>query len=208
MILTVAFLGLVPGLFLLALAHRSRQRRVGARARNQWLRPLFRIIPRAARQAPSPASDLSEACIQPAPMVYGVALDDSTNMSPRRAPVKVFIADDSELIRARVAAMLADEAMDVIGQAMTPQASIDGILAIQPDVVVLDVQLDGGSGLQVLRAVRQAAPEIAFVVFSNHCAAAYRKRYLNAGARRFLDKSTDFHQLARAVSSAAQQTAQ
>ena len=39
--------------------------------------------------------------------------------------------------------------MTVVGQARTPQDSISGILAAYPDVVVLDVQLEGGSGLQV-----------------------------------------------------------
>ena len=84
-----------------------------------------------------------------------------------------------------------------------PQGSIDGILAARPDVVVLDVQLEGGSGLQVLRAVHQAAPEIAFVVFSNNSGPAYRKRYLGEGAVGFLDKSTEFDQLTRAVANAS-----
>ena len=127
-------------------------------------------------------------------------------MHQRHAPVKVFLADDSALIRDRVAAILSTCAMNIVGQAETPQGSIDGILATQPDVVVLDVQLEGGSGLQVLRAVRQTAPGIAFVVFSNNSGPAYRKRYLVEGAARFLDKSTEFDQLARAVAKASRQT--
>jgi two-component system response regulator DesR len=83
--------------------------------------------------------------------------------------------------------------------------SIDGILAARPQVVVLDVQLDGGSGLEVLRAVRSAAPTVAFVVFSNNASPAYRKRYLSEGAVGFLDKSTEFDQLAQAVASTAGQ---
>jgi two-component system response regulator DesR len=123
-------------------------------------------------------------------------------MSPATEPLKVFLADDSSAIRERVAQMLAREAMDIVGQAATPQASIDGILGMQPDVVVLDVQLEGGTGLQVLRAVRQASPGIAFVVFSNNSAPAYRKRYLGEGATRFLDKSSEFDQLPAAVAGA------
>lgn len=123
-------------------------------------------------------------------------------MCPAHSPVKVFLADDSALIRNRVAEMLGASAMDIVGQAETPQASIDGILAAHPDVVVLDVQLEGGTGLQVLRAVRQAAPDIAFVVFSNNAGPAYRKRYLGEGADQFLDKSTEFDQLAGAVETA------
>ena len=128
-------------------------------------------------------------------------------MSDLQVPVRVFLADDSALIRSRVAAMLGVNEMTIVGQAETPQGSIDGILATAPDVVVLDVQLDGGSGLQVLRAVRQAAPEIAFVVFSNNAGPAYRKRYLREGAVRFLDKSTESDQLAQAVAGASQHPA-
>ncbi|ABE43120.1 response regulator [Polaromonas sp. JS666] len=128
-------------------------------------------------------------------------------MSDLQVPVRVFLADDSALIRSRVAAMLGVNEMTIVGQAETPQGSIDGILATAPDVVVLDVQLDGGSGLQVLRAVRQAAPEIAFVVFSNNAGPAYRKRYLREGAARFLDKSTESDQLAQAVARASQHPA-
>ncbi len=117
--------------------------------------------------------------------------------------MKVFLVDDSLMIRERVAAMLGAGAMQVVGQAQTPQASIDGILAGHPDVVVLDVQLEGGTGLQVLRAVRQAAPEIEFVVFSNNSGPAYRKRYLGEGACLFLDKNSEFDQLVLAVTNAS-----
>jgi DNA-binding NarL/FixJ family response regulator len=127
-------------------------------------------------------------------------------MPTRNVPVKVFLADDSALIRERVAAMLVDRSMNIVGQAETPQASIDGILAVHPDVVVLDVQLEGGTGLEVLRAVRQVDPRIAFVVFSNNAGPAYRKRYLGEGAQRFLDKTTEFDQLVVAVEHASQQT--
>ena len=125
--------------------------------------------------------------------------DQSTGMPDRPTLVKVFLADDSALIRDRVAAMLSARAMNIVGQAETPQGSIDGILATRPDVVVLDVQLEGGSGLQVLRAVRLAVPDIAFVAFSNNSDPAYRKRYLGEGADSFLDKNSEFDQLAQAV---------
>jgi DNA-binding NarL/FixJ family response regulator len=115
---------------------------------------------------------------------------------------RVFLADDSAAIRERVADLLQRRAMSVVGQSGTPQGSIDGILAVHPDVVVLDVQLEGGTGLQVLRAVRRLGPGIEFVVFSNNASAQYRKRYLGEGARRFLDKNSEFDQLAQAVAEA------
>lgn len=123
----------------------------------------------------------------------------STAVSPSN--LKVFLADDSGPIRARVAGMLIPR-VTVVGEGATPQSCIDGILATHPDVVVLDVQLEGGQGIEVLRAVRSADPSIAFVVFSNNSGPAYRKRYLGAGAAQFLDKSTEFDQLVAAVQAA------
>jgi DNA-binding NarL/FixJ family response regulator len=125
-------------------------------------------------------------------------------MPQSNVPVKVFLADDSAMIRERVAAMLSAKAMSIVGEAVSPQSSIQGILAVHPDVVVLDIQLEGGSGLEVLRAVRLAEPDIAFVVFSNNSGAAYRKRYLAEGACRFLDKTTVFDQLVPAIQTASQ----
>ena len=116
--------------------------------------------------------------------------------------IKVFLADDSLQIRQRVNALLSTAEMDVVGEAATPQTCIEGILGTLPDVVVLDHQLEGGTGLEVLKAVRSADPSVAFVVFSNNAAPAYRKRYLSEGATRFLDKSSEFDQLAAAVASA------
>ena len=119
-------------------------------------------------------------------------------MSSCAAP-RVFLADDSGAIRARVAALLDAHHLPVVGEGASPEACIAGILASRPEVVVLDVQLEGGTGLQVLQAVRAANPGIAFVVFSNNAAPAYRKRYLGEGAACFLDKSSDFEQLPTAI---------
>jgi two-component system response regulator DesR len=124
-------------------------------------------------------------------------------MPQATVPAKVFLVDDSAPIRERVADMLSAHALDVVGQAHTPETAIEGIQRTRPDVVVLDVQLEGGTGLQVLRAIRAALPEVAFVVFSNNAGPAYRKRYLGEGALRFLDKSNEFEQLAPAVANAA-----
>ena len=132
----------------------------------------------------------------------------SRGMPHSDKPVRVFIAQDASRTRADVALTLdACAALTVVGQAQTPQDSIEGILAAYPDVVVLDVELEGGSGLQVLRAVRHVAPNIAFVVLGNGSDPAYRNGYLCEGADDFLDKSHEFDQLAHAVAKAAQQAA-
>ncbi|MBC7672089.1 MAG: response regulator transcription factor [Polaromonas sp.] len=62
--------------------------------------------------------------------------------------------------------------MDLVGQVQTAKACIVGIFATHPEVVVLDVQLEGGMGMDVLKAVPCADPGIASVVFNNNSAAA------------------------------------
>jgi DNA-binding NarL/FixJ family response regulator len=116
--------------------------------------------------------------------------------------LRVFLAEDSIPIRERIAGLLAAQHIDVVGGAATPRECIEGILREHPEVVVLDMQLEGGSGLEVLRAVRRADPGIAFVVFSNHVQPPYARRYLADGATSVLDKTLDFARLAQAVEAA------
>ena len=135
-------------------------------------------------------------------MVRPVASLHSAGMDPRANP-RVYLADDSGVIRDRVAALLHAHQLSVVGHAATPKACIAGILASRPDVVVLDIQLEGGSGLQVLKVVRAADPAIAFIVFSNIANPTYRKRYLREGAAAILDKNSDFERLPAAIEAAA-----
>jgi DNA-binding NarL/FixJ family response regulator len=124
---------------------------------------------------------------------------DSRGMQHTAFPIRVFLADDSALSRRRVAEMLTAQGMVVAGQAETPESSVSGILATQPDVVVLDVQFEKGTGMQVLQAVLKTTQTIPFIILSNHAEPAYRARYLAAGALRFLDKSSEFHELGGAA---------
>lgn len=124
--------------------------------------------------------------------------------TPAASPaLKVFLAEDSLPVRQRIAAALSARAMKVVGEAATPAACIAGILDTHPDVVVLDIHLEGGSGLQVLQAVRASDAHVGFVVFSNSASAPYRKRYLAEGAAGFLDKGADLEELGAAVQAAS-----
>jgi len=113
--------------------------------------------------------------------------------------LRVYLSDDSSLIRERVGELLARHEMEVVGEGVRPQQCIAGILETAPDVVLLDVQLEGGTGLEVLKGVREQRPATAFVVFTNNAAEAYRRRYLAEGASEFLDKANDFARLPQAL---------
>ena len=111
-------------------------------------------------------------------------------------PTQVFIVDDSTSIRLRLNDMLRRMGdVDVVGEADSAMAAVDGILRTHPDSVLLDLNLMGKSGMDVLRTVHPQAPDIVFVVLTNHSEPQYRRACARAGARYFLDKSTEFERV-------------
>jgi len=107
--------------------------------------------------------------------------------------MKVFIVEDSFSIRDRLIELTGEvEGAAVVGSAATPANAISGILDTRPDCVLLDYQLQGGTGIDVMHAVHPEAPDIVFVVLTNHAHAQYRRRCMEAGASWFLDKSAEF----------------
>lgn len=127
-----------------------------------------------------------------------------------RAPLRVFLVEDSPLLRTRVEAMLHSIAgAQVIGHAEDAESAIRAILAGVPDVVVLDLQLaaekDGkaSSGLDVLRALHKAAPQIRVYVLTNFAMEGYRLAAERLGARGFFDKTNEFERLREALVSSA-----
>lgn len=112
----------------------------------------------------------------------------------------VFLVEDSKDIRTRLAAMLvAIAGVAIVGEADTPAAAIEGILRTLPHSVVLDIQLLGGTGIEVLRKIHPIKPDIVFIVITNHPNPQYRKIYAEAGANYFLDKTTEFQKVKEVV---------
>jgi DNA-binding NarL/FixJ family response regulator len=109
---------------------------------------------------------------------------------------QIFIVDDSPLVRTGLRDLLADiDNASVVGEAESPADAIDGILKLKPAYVVLDFQLRSGTAIDVLRAVHPRAPDIAFIVLTNHPTPQYRRLCLAAGAQWFFDKSTEFNKI-------------
>ena len=103
--------------------------------------------------------------------------------------------------------LLADiDDLKIVGEAETPIDAIDGILKLKPTCVVLDFQLRGGTGVDVLRAVHPVAPDIAFMVLTNHPTPQYRRLCLGAGAKWFFDKSTEFKKIKDVILSCGAKT--
>ena len=114
--------------------------------------------------------------------------------------MKVFLVEDSPLLRSRLEAMIsAIPGAQALAHADGADDAIRDILAMRPDVVVLDIHLKQGNGFDILRAVGKIAPEIAFYVLTNYPVEGYRSRAQRLGARGFFDKSSEFDRLREAL---------
>jgi DNA-binding NarL/FixJ family response regulator len=111
------------------------------------------------------------------------------------SPVRVFIVEDSPLIRKRIMDNLHSiGGFIVVGFAESEDDAVAAITETEPDVVVTDIRLKEGNGIEVVRQVRQASlaspPKI--YVLSNYASPEYRHECELVGADAFFDKSGEY----------------
>ncbi len=107
--------------------------------------------------------------------------------------LKVFIAEDCTVVRESLCAMLSRIAgVVVVGFAEDEAGAIDGIETLLPDVVILDLHLKQGTGLNVLLKVKKRHAAIKIMVLSNCVSVQYIDTCKRAGTDYFFDKSFQF----------------
>jgi len=83
--------------------------------------------------------------------------------------IGVFLLDDHEIVRAGIRSLIESAAhLDVVGEAATCAEALDRIPATRPDVVILDVRLPDGSGIEVCREIRSSLPTIACIMLTSY----------------------------------------
>jgi DNA-binding NarL/FixJ family response regulator len=117
-------------------------------------------------------------------------------MSEGRASVA--IVDDHGIFRSGVKAEL-EGLVDVLGEAETVEEAVQLITEVQPDVVLLDVHMPGGGGVQVIRETHKVRPDQRFLALSVSDAAEDVIAVVRAGARGYVTKSITGRELADAV---------
>jgi DNA-binding NarL/FixJ family response regulator len=119
----------------------------------------------------------------------------------RRSNVmRILLVEDSAVVRNALREMISGiDGAAVAGEFDSPAPAIESIRTNPPHVVVLDIQLVGGSGLEVLRAVSKEHPQVKVIVFTNFAEPVYRKRCRDAGAHAFFDKKSDLQALRRTL---------
>ena len=111
--------------------------------------------------------------------------------------VRVLIVDDSLILRERLCCRLGSiEGIEIAGRACDVPGGIETFRRVNPDVVVLDLLMPGGSGIDVLEAIKRERPSTIVVILTNHPLPQLMKKSREVGAEYFFDKTQEFGKVA------------
>ena len=110
--------------------------------------------------------------------------------------IRVLIADDSAQLRNQLITALKElSEVDIVGQAEDCPEAIFAIRALQPDVVILDIRMPRGNGIDVLSSIRRTDHGPIVMMLSNHATTPYQIKAARAGASYFFDKANGIEQV-------------
>jgi two-component system response regulator DevR len=107
--------------------------------------------------------------------------------------MKLLVVDDSAGVRERILALVRDiEGVDLVFEASNAGRAVDLARSMRPDFVILDLNLAGQSGLEILPALKALLRAPTVLVLTNHAGEAFARRCQDLGADYFFDKSKQF----------------
>ncbi len=129
---------------------------------------------------------------------------DGTNERGTAGSIRVFLLDDHEIVRRGLRDLLSTEDdIEVVGECGTVADAVATIVAAQPHVAVLDIQLGDGSGIEVCRDLRSAHPEIASLMLTSYANDEAMLESTLAGAVGFVLKQVRGNALVENIRAAA-----
>lgn len=119
-------------------------------------------------------------------------------------PVRVMLVDDHEVVREGLRTLLGrNKGMIVAAEAATMQEAIDTAARAKPDVIVMDVRLPDGSGVEACRTIREARPETKVIMLTSYADDEALFASIVAGAAGYLLKQTRGQAVLDAINSVA-----
>lgn len=115
-------------------------------------------------------------------------------------PLRILIADDHPLFRKGMRTLLESMSeIEVVGQAATGPEAVEMATALQPDLVLMDLQMPGGSGLAAIRRISRTSPHIRILVVTLFEDDDSVFAAVQAGARGYILKDTGEEEMMRAI---------
>lgn len=113
---------------------------------------------------------------------------------------RVLIVDDHELLRDGLKGLLnSQEGLEVCGEASDEEMGFRQIRKLQPDLVIVDITLNKGNGIELIKRIHQHSPSVLIIVASMHDEKVYGERVLRAGAMGYVSKQDPSRTILRAI---------
>ena len=130
--------------------------------------------------------------------------DSAPNAAAPRAEISILIADDHEVVRIGLAALLdGQDGLTVVAQAGSGDEAVRLARRHRPDVVVLDIRMPGGSGIEACRAITEELPGTPVVMLTSHADSEALFDAIDAGASGYVLKRVGSPELVDAVRTVA-----
>lgn len=112
----------------------------------------------------------------------------------------IFLIDDHPLVRLWLAQLIEEQSdLVVCGEADNVRDALSRIAATRPDLVIVDISLPGGSGIELIKILKSQYPHLLMIVLSMHDESVYAERAVRAGARGFVMKRETANQIIEAI---------
>lgn len=114
--------------------------------------------------------------------------------------IRVMIVEDQAMVRGALAALLRlEHDLEIVAECADAESALDHLTDSPPDIVLMDVELPGMSGIDAITRIRQRFPEIRCIVLTTFGRPGYLRSALDAGAFGFLVKDAPASELANAI---------
>jgi DNA-binding NarL/FixJ family response regulator len=121
----------------------------------------------------------------------------------QRGKSRLLIADDQEVVRYGLKALLADTEIKIVAEVTTGRAAVEYALKHDLDVVLMDVRMPDGDGMNALGRIKLDKPDLPVLMFSNYDNPMYIARAVAIGASGYLLKGCTRDELVKAIQTAA-----
>jgi len=112
-----------------------------------------------------------------------------TNPPAESGKIRVFVVDDHPIVRQGLSQLIdRDPGMRVCGEAEDARAALEAIETLKPDIMIVDVALQGPDGIELLKTIRARDSKLPVLMLSMHDESLYAERALRAGANGYIMK--------------------
>jgi len=121
-------------------------------------------------------------------------------MKNSQAPARIMIVDDHPIVREGLTVRIsAQPDLTVCGEAATEDEAVTRVAELVPDLLIVDISLDSGNGLEVIKRVKAAHPSVRMLVLSGYKESVYGERAFRAGAMGYVNKQESNGKLLEAI---------